>query len=188
MSRSNQNYKPQRQPNTLMESFGAVQAALEAMPIEAVKTTRNAADAFLLTDATLASIDKQRRDAESQYKKLVVQFGFDDPMVEAMQMQRAAIEEAYNTRLKALRRKREEQGRGTLTASNDDELKQGNTRKIAQQDNLRIKREEERQLQIRTDEQQKQKRRNDTLWLWAFLMLGLFDTRSYQQRRTLSLV
>jgi|GEM_PF-2503093 len=185
MSRS-YNYKPQRQPSTLMDSFGAVQAALAAMPEESVKTPRNAADAFLMTDATLASIDKQRHDAESQYKKLVTLYGFNDPMVEAMQIQRAAIENAYNTRLSALRRKREEQqGRGALTASNDDAFKQGNTRKTAEQHSLRIKREEERLLQIRMDEQQKQKRRNDTLWLWAFLMLGLFDTKHYQQRTAL---
>jgi len=187
MSRSNASFTE----NSLMDCFGAVQAALSSLPDDALNiqsySDGGVAEAFMVADPVLASLSKQRLEAGAHFKKQVRNGGFDDAMVEVIAAQRAAIEEAYATRLAALRRRRgEAKGRKPVQdASNDDELKlQGITHKTTQ-DRLWKQREEERLLQIRNEDQRKQKRRNDTLWLWMLLILSSFGNVAYQQRPAL---
>jgi hypothetical protein len=191
MSRTNTATKQNTSGHSLLDAFGAVEAALATMPDEALNTRTDMAEAFLVADPVLATLKRQKADADSNYKKLVRTYGFNDAMVEAQSFQRAAIEEAYATRLAALRRRRgETQGsKGQVhvrDVSDEGELKlQGITRK-ATEDRLRNKREEDRLLAIAQDEQRANEQRNDTLWLWAFLMLITSRKRAdYQPRPAL---
>jgi len=185
MTRMNAQTKQDIPAGSLLDAFGAVQSALSELPDDALNIRSPMADAFMVADPVLASLDKQKQDAEAHYKKLVRTYGFADAMTEAQNFQRAAIEEAYNTRLAALRRRKGEQkGRTAHTASEDDaELKlRGQNTCKATQDHLQIQREEERLLKL-AQEQQKQKRANDTLWLWVLLFWASFANVDYQQKR-----
>jgi len=188
MSRSAANIttKSLRRENTLMDSFSAVQQIISEMPEAAFSAPSDMADAFLRTDPVLSTLQKQKNEADTHYKKAVRANGFDDAMVEAVIFQRAAIEDAYSTRLAALRRHRSEQtGRSAKQASNDDQLRQEQNTRKATQDRLRIQREEDERLMRINDEQRMKKKRNDTLWSWAFLMLILNPRVAYQQRPAL---
>lgn len=90
---------------SLLESLGAVQNALDSIPDNIVPMPKTVSEAFTLADPVLSMLHKQLRDARGNRAKLM---GFgNDAMVEALATQITAIEIAYNTRLTALREKRE---------------------------------------------------------------------------------
>lgn len=191
MSTTSATLKKETSAVSLMDSFGAVHAALSAMPDSAFQSASTSmADAFMLTDPVLMSLDKQRADANGQYIKLVRTYGTHDAMVDAMSIQRAAIEDAYNIRLAALRRRRSESsGRNTRLADDcEDELLQGKNTRKATQDRLRIQREEERLSLAREQERREQKKKDDAWWLWVLLLLSTLRHVDYQQRPVFGLV
>lgn len=90
---------------SLLESLSAVQSALDSIPDNVVPMPKTVSEAFQLTDPVLSMLHKQLRDAKSNRARLM---GFgNDPMIEALATQITAIEIAYNTRLTALRDRRE---------------------------------------------------------------------------------
>lgn len=144
---------------SLLDTLGAVQQALSAMPDNVVRMPANLTEAFLLVDPTLSMLNRQRLDGRRNYAKLIDSFGLNDPMVQALSLQLAAIDMAYDERLAALRRKREEgrqQNKITFKKAKPAERNPNKT-------------EEELQAVVRREQELKRRRDNGTLWLWAVL-------------------
>lgn len=93
---------------SLTESLSAVSAALDSMPDNVVKMPGSLRDTFLLIDPVLSGLNRQLLDARAHIAAIIAEFGYGDPMAEALMYQMAALERAYCERLYALRKKREE--------------------------------------------------------------------------------
>jgi len=145
--------------SSLMECFGTVQAVLTAMPDNVVRMPTNAADAFLLVDPALSMIHRQLADARGHNNKLTAFTAHNAPMLEALDTQIAALEEAYAARLTALRGKREE-GRTQLKAKKDYKAFEAAPKAVP----LVMHRE-------RDDDTTRAERNKRYFWLWAFLFL-----------------
>ncbi len=147
------------QASSLMDCFGTVQAVLTAMPDNVVRMPSSAADAFLLVDPALSMIHRQLADARGHNTRLNAFTANNTPMLEALDTQIAALEEAYAARLTALRGKREE-GRTQLKAKKDYKTFEAAPKAVP----LVMRRE-------RDEEAARAVRNQRYLWLWAFLFL-----------------
>ncbi|NBX65476.1 MAG: hypothetical protein EBQ96_00550 [Proteobacteria bacterium] len=141
---------------TLRESLGAVSAALSAVPDNVIRMPSTAAGAFLLIDPVLSTIHRQLLDARAHYASLVALLGPSDPMIEALDVQVAALEEAYALRMAALKKRREE-GRKNKTRTKRDTVS-----KVVVQNLSEVR-----------GQKGEPKRRNDTLWLWVLIAVML---------------
>jgi hypothetical protein len=138
---------------SLTALMAAVSAQLAATPANVVRMPVNIAEAFLLVDGVLSLIHRQLCDARVNRDKIAAMLGdANAPMMEALNFQITALEQAYAERLAALTRKREE-GRKNLTPKKDLTALEG--------ENL---------LDVRQQAAQK-KQEKDSLWSWLIFML-----------------
>jgi len=106
---------------SLEGSLSSVSAALDAMPDNVVKMPGNLTQAFLLVDPVLSGINRQLMDARANIAAIISEFGYGDPMAEALMYQMAALERAYCERLYALRKKREDGEKGITAEISTEE-------------------------------------------------------------------
>lgn len=138
---------------SLRDALGAVSAALSALPDNVVRLPSTAAGAFLLVDPVLSSIHRQLLDARAHNASLAAFVGHADPMIEALDMQVAALEEAYAMRLAALKKRRED-GRKTNTRAKCCDT----VSKVVVQNLPEVRGQTETP-----------KRRDGALWLWVLI-------------------
>ena len=146
---------------SLAECMGAVLASLRDVPDTVVKMPTCAVDAFLLVDASLSMLNRQLLDARRHAAALAAMMGPNDPMLDALEMQIGALEQAYAARLSALRRKREE---GRSRAKPRDAKKE-------QPEHTVYKTEDVNRPDVREPEDAT-RIRNSVLWLWALAYLS----------------
>lgn len=139
---------------SLRDALGAVSAALSALPDNVVRLPNTAAGAFLLVDPVLSSIHRQLLDARAHNAALAAMLGHADPMIEALDVQVAALEEAYALRMAALKKRREEGRKNSTRTNRRDE---------------RVSKVVVQSLPEVRGQTETQKRRDDTLWLWVLL-------------------
>ena len=138
---------------SLFEALGAVSAALAAVPDNVVRLPTSTADAFLLIDPVLSTIHRQLLDTRAHSATLEAMLGANDPMMAALSMQLAALEEAYATRLAALKKRREDGRRNQRADTRDTQANNANVQNL---------------FDVR-EQATAPKRQEDTLWLWVLI-------------------
>lgn len=139
---------------SLLDSLGAVQAAIAMMP-SVMPAPRNMSDIFMMADPVLSSLNRSILDGRANLAQIVAMCGPGDPMAEALSYQISAIEKAYAERLAALRRKRDESKRAMDRAMDKKILNSAEDQKLHV---------------VRTQPQPERRRDNAALWLWVLLI------------------
>lgn len=137
---------------SLRDAMGAASAALSAIPDNVVRLPSSMADAFLLIDPTLSMIHRQLLDARANNAALEAMCG-GDALVEALNFQIAALEEAYAARMAALKKRREE---GRKNSARNSRRKKVSNMAVINPFEVRERKETP-------------KRQNDSLWLWVLI-------------------
>jgi hypothetical protein len=138
---------------SLLECLGAVQNAIAALPDNVAKAPKTLAEAFIQIDPVLSMLHRQLLDARAHIAELTLAFGPGDPMLEALMTQICAIERAYEERLAALRKKREESAAKQTSFEKE------------------FRTEEKLLPEVRRQNNPEHQRNNGALWLWTFLIL-----------------
>ncbi len=148
----------QEAKKSLKSLMADVSNVLDAIPDNVVRMPSNLAEAFLLVDGVLSILNRQLLDARANYNKISALLGPNDPMMDALNMQIAALEQAYAARMAALIRRREEGQRSHAAKDNDiQKLEVTNLSEVRQQ-------------------VERRGHKNDILWSWMLFLLLVNQT------------